>query len=427
MSDTPSAPAPVSEGGSLTGERATEHRAGYREMRAPVGETPQRKERTFDTGREAAADFAEKRRKRGHTAPDANPIFYQDTSGKRIPDEETVTVARAADDLQKHRYNDSFGVEVHDRNQLALLVDKFRADNGVPTDPTHRDETQLDPNLFGDPQSHLPPQIDPKDLPADVRHSPPPPGVDPDLHAAFQNPKVRQAVEQDMSKAVTTATTAQKHYAENVHHAQGLALSAINAAFPEMGGIKTQVQMQAFMNQLQQTNPQRWQQAQTMLNSFARLHNERGHMERQKQQIERQTFQRNAAAEDAAFNKALANVPPQQRDAVAREAVSYAQSLGVDERTLTHLLHTNPIMRSSAFRQMMFDAAAHSLARKNLAAQRQQNRAAVPHVTPPGHSNVARTTAQSANLQQLSARLTQSGSAKDAAALLIAARNARRR
>jgi hypothetical protein len=67
------------------------------------------------------------------------------------------------------------------------------------------------------------------------------------------------------------------------------------------------------------------------------------------------------------------------------------------------------------------------MAAKSLATLQQQQRAAnLPPVIKPG-SGAARTTAQSASLQQLSAKLSQTGNAKDAAALLVAQRNARRR
>jgi hypothetical protein len=427
MSDAPSsAPAgPASASDSqLTGRFADDARGGYRSMPEPQ----KREEREFATGREAAEELAKKRKPiRNVDINPVQPVEYRDDRGRKISDRETITPERGADDLKQKRTNDAIVSEVNDRDGIARRIDQFRADNGVPTDPTHRDQTQFDPTLFGDPRSHLQPQIDPAHLPADVRQTPPPPpGIDPELHRAFQNPKIREAVEQELNKAVTTATTAQKHYAENVQAAQEIALGSIHAAFPEMNGVKTQAQMTAFLNQLQQTNPQRWQQAVGMLQNFARLHNERGNMERQRQQIERQNFQRDAAVQDQAFAKSVQHVPLQQREAVAREAVSYAASLGIDERTLTHLLNSNPIMRHSAFRQMMFDAAAGSLARKQLAAQRQQNRAQVPPVIRPG-SGAPRTTVQSANLQQLSARLNQTGDAKDAAALLIASRNARRR
>jgi hypothetical protein len=106
--------------------------------------------------------------------------------------------------------------------------------------------------------------------------------------------------------------------------------------------------------------------------------------------------------------------------------LTYAQSLGIDANTFSHLMATNPIMRHSSFRRMMYDAAAGSLARKQLATHRQQNRAQVPPVTRPGNGAL-RTTAQSANLQALSQKLNVTGGAREAADLLIAMRNSKRR
>jgi hypothetical protein len=432
MSDAPSS-APASSGpasandAQLTGRFAEEARAGYRSMPEPQ----KREERTFETGREAADTLAAKRRNRGHVPEAVQPIEYRDDRGRKISNKETVTLERGADDLKVKRQNDAIVKEVNDRDWLARDVDNLRAKAGVPTqiDDANIDPNQFDPRLFGDPRSHLQPQqpqIDPAHLPRDVQ--PAPPGIDPDLHLAFQNPKIRNAVETEMNKAVTTATTAQKHYAENVVAAQEIALGSINAAFPEMAGVKTQAQMQEVLNRLQQTNPQRFQQAQQMLQNFTRLHVERQNMERQKQQFERQSFQREAVAQDAAFLKSVSHIPMEQRKAVEGHVLTYAQSLGIDANTFSHLMATNPIMRNSSFRRMMFRAVQADLAEKQFAAQRQQNRAQVPPVSRPGHSNGGGVRAvQSANLQQLSAKLTQSGDAKDAAALLMAMRSQRRR
>lgn len=433
MSDVPSSsPAPSAASEPLTGRAAEERNNGYRPMPERTAPTPkpERTEQEFATGREAADELAKKRRKQGHSAPEARPVQYEDDNGKRVDERQTVKINRAADDLKQSRTDDSIVREYSDREMLAREVDELRAKHGVPTNLAQTDPTQIDPKLFGDPTSHLEPQqpqIDPAHLAPDLQ--PVPPGVDPDLHRAFQNPKVREAVEKEVNTSHETARVAQKHYAENVVAAQEIAMGSIYAAFPEMVGVKTQSQMQDVLNRLQYTDPTRFKQATQMLQNFTRLHGERQNIERQKQHFDSQNFQREAAAQDAAFNKALAHVPAQQREAVAREAISYAASLGVDEKTLTHLLNTNPIMRSAPMRQMMFDAAAGSLARKQLAAQRQRNRAQVPPVQRPGTSNSGGgvRAVQSANLQQLSARLTQSGDPKDAAALLVAMRSQRRR
>ena len=432
MSDAPSAPAsapagPASSSDSqLTGRFAEEAKHGYREMRPSsngLPTPPKRTEREFETGRQAADELAKKRRKQGHTAPEARPVEYRDEHGRAAPKNETVTIERATTDLEGSRFTDVVEKELRDRHELANNVDKLRRDAGVPTDPNAPgDPNQMSADLFGELQQRTP-QIDPQNLPQNMQPQQAPPGIDPELHRAMQHPQVRQAMEEEFGKA----TKLQTHYSERVQVANDFAFATVVTAFPELAGMKTNAQITGFLNQLQQTDPARFKQATTMLNNFARAHVERQNIERQRQHAERQNFQRESAAQDAAFAKSVANVPVQQRIAVAQEAINYAASLGIDQGTLEHLMATNPILRHSAFRRMMFDAAAGSLARKQFEAQRQQQRAAnIPPVARPG-SGAPRTTPQSANLQALNARLNNTGDAKDAAALLIAQRNARRR
>jgi hypothetical protein len=425
MSDEP---IPAPPGGDIGRDTSSDRKAGFEPMRHAAGEAPRRTEKpSFETSRQAGEELARKRRNRAEVSAEPREVFYQDTSGDKIPEREIVTEKRAGEDLAKHRYVDAATAEIDSRDELARKVDAMRAKAGVPTDPTLPvDNTQFDPHLFGDLPRQAP-QIDPQHLPPDLQ--PAPPGIDPDLHRAFSNPKVRAAVEKEVNQSHEVARTAQQHYAENVVAAQEIALGSINAAFPEMAGVKTPQDMQRVLQHLQATNPQRAQQAQAMLQNFARLHGERQNMETQRQQFQRQQFQRDAVNEDAAYAKRIGHIPAAHREAVSRHAIEYAQTLGVSEQVLTHLLNTNPILRTAAFRQVMFDAAAGSLARKNLEVQRQKQRSGnVPHIQPPGHSNGGGVRAvQNANLQALSSQLTKSGSAKDAAALLLAMRNSRKR
>ncbi len=419
MSDT-SAPVAAPPGGDVGRDNSQDRKAGFTPMpdRAPQ---PERTEREFSTGREAADELAKRRRKQGHAAAEARPIQYQDERGRKAPANETVDLNRAALDLKQSRLTDAASKELTDRHQLAIDVDKLRAKEGVPTDPTAPvDPTQIDPHVFGD-LPHQAPQIDPQHLPQDLQ--PAPPGVDPDLHAAFQNPKIRAAVEAE----VTRANEREVAFSDGLRVAQNAAVATFAAHYPEFVG-KSPAQIQAAFAHMQQTNPQRAQQAQAAFQNAVKFEAALKQNEARVQHAERQQFQNYAREQDAAFNRMVGNQTPQQRQAIASEMISYAGEMGVDQKTLVHLMQTNPIMRHSAFQKMMTDAVAHRLAQKSLAAQRQQNRAPVPPVIRPGTSNgggVRQVT--NSNLQALSAKLNATGSAKDAAALLLASRNARRR
>jgi hypothetical protein len=277
---------------------------------------------------------------------------------------------------------------------------------------------QIDPKNFGSPESHLPHQIDPQHLPRDLQpQQPPPPGVDPELHKVMQHPQVRQELEAEFGKV-----------AQQVNVANDFAQAAFRSAFPELNNLRAD-QIVAHLSQLAKTNPARFRQAQSLLDNVAKAGNARQIVEQQRTQREQQEFQRFSQEQDRAFDKMVAhrNYTPQQKQALGQEAVSYAAELGIDAGTLRHVMMTNPALRSAAFQKVMHDAIVGRMAAKSVAEMRQQQRAAnLPPVIKPG-SGAPRTTAQSANLQSLSAKLSQTGDAKDAAALLIARRNAARR
>jgi hypothetical protein len=418
MNDTTSSGPASASDAQLTGRFADEAKHGYREMPAErtAPKRPEREERTFETGRQAADELAKKRREQGHvpTAP-RETGYWNDDKSYVAPKNETVTLERAATDLAGSRFRDAVEKEITDRDFLARDIDKLRKDAGVPTDPTAPvDPNQINPHVFGDLQAQAP-QIDPTHLPQDLQ--PAPPGVDPDLHRAFQNPKIRNAVEQEFGKV-----------AQQVNVANDFAQAAFRSAFPELNNLRAD-QIVAHLNQLAKTNPARFRQAQSLLDNVAKAGNARQVVEQQRTQREQQEFQRFSQEQDRAFDKMVAhrNYTPQQKAAMGQEAVAYAAEMGIDAGTLRHVMMTNPALRSAAFQKVMHDAIVGRMAAKSLATLQQQQRAAnIPPVARPGHSNTG-VTRQTANLQTLNEKLNQSGSAKDAAALLIARRNAKRR
>jgi hypothetical protein len=421
MSDT-SAPIAAPPGGDIGQDRSQDRKGGYSPMpeRAP---TPQRTEREFSSGREAADDLAKKRRAKGHAEGAPRPVgYWNDDKSYVAPDNKTVDLKRASDDLKAHRQVDAIDKELTDRNDLANKVDKLRKDANVPTVIDANAPPDLenpDARLFGDMLQTEPPQPQLEQ----PQHEPAPPGVDPDLHAAFQNPKIRAAVEAE----VTRANEREVAFGDGLRVAQNAAIATFAAHYPEFVG-KTPAQVSQAFAEMQRTNPQRAAAAQQAFQRAVQFESALAQNQARRQQAEQQQFQTYAREQDAAFNRMVGNQTPQHRQAIASEMISYAGEMGVDQKTLVHLMQTNPIMRHSAFQKMMTDAVAYRLGQKSLAAQRQQNRAPIPHVTPPGTSSGGGVRAvQNSTLASLSAKLNQSNSVKDAAALLLAQRNARKR
>ena len=120
----------------------------------PERPKPQRTEREFATGRDAADELAKKRREQGHAAAEARPTgYWNDDKSYVAPANETVTLERAADDLKTSRISDAAAKELDDRDQLARAVDKLRKDANIPTQIDYDaplDMENPDPRLFGD-------------------------------------------------------------------------------------------------------------------------------------------------------------------------------------------------------------------------------------------------------------------------------------
>jgi hypothetical protein len=418
MSDalTESGPASASDS-QKTGRFAEEARQGYREMPSySRDEKPATPERTFETGRQAADALAERRRKQGHAEGAAREVgYWTDNKSYVAPDNETVDLKRASDDLKAHRQVDSIDAELTSRHDLANKVDKLRKEANVPTVIDHNappDLENVDPRLFGDMQHTQPTE------PSQPQIEQAPQTEQDHLAEAFRkNPRLAQAVEKEVGRAAE----AEKAFGDGLKVAQNAAIASFAAFYPEFVGKSPAQVAQAFAH-MQKTNPARAQQAQAAFQNAVKFEAALKQNEARVQQAEQQNFQRFAREQDQIFERRMAGHTPQQRQAIGAEIISYAQELGVDQKTLTHLMATSPIMRHSAFATMMTEAAAHRLAKRSLEAQRQQNRAPVPRVAQPGHSNNGARHSANANLQALSAKLSQTGSAKDAAALLLARR-----
>jgi hypothetical protein len=389
----------------------------------PQRQAPQRKERDFSSTREASTELANKRRSEARTLPDAQPIEYRDAKGRTAPKSQTIDLNRGSDDLKKTRITDASTKEILDRDALAREVDEFRARNGAPTDPTHRDPTQIDPSLFGDPKSHLQPQIDPAHLTQDLRQPQQrtTPGVDQEVERAMAHPQVRQAMEHEFGKAFEL----QERHAKQINLANDFAQAAFRSSVPELANLRPE-QIVPFLNQMAKTNPPRFKAAMALLDNVAKANTARQQIERQRAHAERQEFQRYAQEQDRAYERMVGAKTPQQMKEFSSEMVAYAGSMGIDQKTLQQVLSTNPIARHSAFQKMVHDAVQGRLAQKQLAEMRQQNRAKLPPVQAPGiasQSGVRQ--AQNSQLQGLRDRLNRSGDIKDAAALLAASRRKR--
>jgi hypothetical protein len=135
-------------------------------------------------------------------------------------------------------------------------------------------------------------------------------------------------------------------------------------------------------------------------------------------------FGRKAQAADAdyfEYEKAQ-GLPFDQLEAIRNEARSMWRDYGVTDQQLALEWNTNLALRSAGVQRAMFDLAKFRLTARSLASK--AVRPGIPVVQRPG-SPVERARDSDVQIDRLNAKLDRTGSARDAANLLIAQRRAR--
>jgi hypothetical protein len=397
MSDTPTA-APSASSEPATGRVAENAAAGFREM--PPNQPPARKEKEFSTAREAGADLANRRAVDtwGQPKVETVPVEYRTPKGDKAPANAAISLERAADDLKAWRDAQENQVELGAAVEFDRDVDLNRFAEGLGANP------EAQPNQ---PQLEQQPQIEQAATP----------GVDPRVSEALKHPQVREAIQAEVTKAQETQT----QYSKAVQNAYNASLVFFGHAYPEFQNM-TAEQVVPAMQQLAQTNPQRFQQAVGALQAAAKV--ETAMIADQKRQHEVHNKWLNE--QNQIFERSIANRTPQQRAAIGQETVAYAAELGVNKATLIDALQKNPVLRSAVIQRMIVDAVEARLARKEVAKQRAKA-APVPHVQKPGNSGNRGIERGQADLAALNKRISDSrtvdGSLRAAAALLSAKRN----
>jgi hypothetical protein len=147
----------------------------------------------------------------------------------------------------------------------------------------------------------------------------------------------------------------------------------------------------------------------------------------QHQQAEQQTRQAYAAAAQQQFQEygrrsddafdayARTQVSAEQMREIKQEASNMLRDYGASEQEIVWNWQNNAAFRSVAAQKMMFDAARWRLSQRSI---KSKVFAPVPTVQAPS-SPAARGSEQDYSMRQLEKRLSETGSAKDAAALLL--------
>jgi hypothetical protein len=232
-----------------------------------------------------------------------------------------------------------------------------------------------------------------------------------------------QAQQQQAVSEIEQAKYLQAQYAQQLQEAKNALATAHNTEFPD---VRTYEQL----SELSRNDPQRFQRYLDLQQKYNQANEEHQRVAASQQQvaaIEQQQQQYRAAAwaheQDAQFEQAHPHLrDPAAKQAATNQVLEYlTQVRGLTLPQIQHMWNNDATFRSASAQAMMFDAAQMHFARTRA---REITAKKLPPVQKPG---VARDKAW-ANHEQLSAlgqKLGQTGSVRDAAALLRARRASR--
>jgi hypothetical protein len=392
----------------LTGRAGEEARQGYTPLQHAVPDPDP--EPAIDPDSTLAKHFT-----RPPEPPPVHRDYFDVQTGEATPSNQTLEIERAAADVASVREqerqeidrarNEALNRELDDATQTLDVLRAAEAPHVDVSGPEQQPQPQ---------EPDYTPQIQAENLP--------PPQVDPEVLAAFQNPKVRQILEQ-ASQGIEQQNAA---YQQQLANAALTGVAAFAAAFPELNGIPAENLVGA-VSLIARTNPDRARQ-------IAQQYDRVSHLVQQQQQVAAQQQQQQQAAAAENFRqfamahdaKALAKETPETLKAIRTTILEDAKQAGISEKELHQAWDSVPALRHSFFQDLAADGAKWRLAQRSL------SRAAsrpVPHVQRPGVSEPVRIDDGAVSVAL--ARLNAPGGAegrvglKNAAALVSARRGGR--
>lgn len=391
---------------ALTGAAFDLANAGY----TPMKDTDEKNDEG-EIGSDSASlrEAAEQRA----VAPDSFVIReYSDGSGKPVPANEAVTLARAARDYAGAIAAEKLIAENESSEALAARIDALRAE-ALANDPGAAEVYGFEPpeneDRGADREQGEPPS---------KRHmTPSPTELDPAVEKALQHPQVRQAIEE----RVGDAEKARQSYRDGLAAATQLAQASFLGQFPELAAIAPE-NLPGTLELMARQDPAKFSRVKAMVATTEQLFAQQAHEARHQAESARQDFLRFARSEDARLETMLKGEPPATQQAVMAEIMASARESGVEPSELNRLFATEPLMRNAIFQRMMYDAGKYRLMMK---ARDAAVAKPVPPVQRPGMATT-RGERDRADLRTLSTRLSTSGDIKDAVALYQARKSGKR-
>jgi hypothetical protein len=365
-------------------------------------------------------------------APEPKPIeaiiYYDKETGEPSDPKEAVTVEQAARDLSAWHDQKAALDTKSISSDLAAEVDKMRADV-LKQNPKLAEQYGIEPPAEEDADSDVKPAAETADNNKSGTEAADSfdaidsiDGLHPETAKALKIPQVRQALEQEFSKAQQTTEA----YSAGLANAHAYAQASFLEGFPELAGLPPE-QIEQGLAMLAQVDPPRFQTAMNVLN---RVHTiQTAHQQEQQRQahVARENFNAYAKYQDSLFRSMVGDNAPAKMQEVGTEMVAYFSELGIGRDQLVHELQTNPLLRSAAGQKVVYDAVQARLSHKAATAARKSVPKDIPPVQRPGTSQ-PRNSRSAETIQALEAKISTTKGDKQlrAASAALAARRAAR-
>jgi hypothetical protein len=388
----------VAEAEPLYGIEGVEAEAGYSKMPDPAAE----EDWSYDgPEREAAEIFAAI----SEPEPETVEIFYQNPDGSKKDPSLTVTPERAADDLTAYHGDREADMAALLGKEFAAEIDKLRAD---------RIKTAADAEHFGVP---LPKAEKTAAVEGDevATHEPDAfdnvEGLAEETKQALRNPQVRQYLEETEREH----TNVRDAYTTGLEQARVASLATLAEVVPHLANLPPH-QFEQGLATLSQVDPPAFQKAMNVLQRTSQIVSAQQQAAQHQAQLARQHFERYSREQDVQFYSAIGKTPD---EVDGRGIVKNLESLGLTREQITHHWQNNPLMRSAAGQQVLYEWSEMKAEKARASDWRGKAGRSVPPVQRPGTARSAREASYD-DVSALDARLSKTGSLKDAEKLLFA-------
>lgn len=327
-----------------------------------------------------------------HDGAEPEPVArrYIDRDGNPVPENQTLTLERAAADLS--------AMHQAEVDQEADALDELLLKELDPEGEALRAQQE---------QQHEAEQKQ--------QDAPQPQSAATDLDAALSNPQIRQAIETQLA----SADAARDSYVQGLNAAMVIAEHTFASQFPEFANTPPEQHM-AILQNIAHHNPARAAAIQNAVLNSGRLV-EAAKAERQAAaERESASFKTYAAEQDAVFDKAMPNLTVEQKQEIAKAIFDGFAEYGIGFAQLQEMYSRDRTIRHAGFQRMIYDAAMYRVMQQSAKAAKSKP---LPPVQRPGTS-AARSNSGQQKIDGLAAAFKREPSLENATAL-YAARSAR--